>query len=182
MNVGKTEYMIIETRQKLNHLSHDMEVHIGEKKLKQVTSKNVLGVTIDDQLSWEEQVDNISKKVSQGIGVLRRAKLFVKYDTLQILYNSLVQPYFEYCSLVWGNCRDSLKEKLQKLQNRAARLITGDSYDTRSKDILQKLNWKNISLNEDNKKQSHMSLRLLREIARKIFLKNVKSRILRDMI
>ena len=68
-----------------------------------------------DQLSWEEQVDNISKKVSQGIAVLRRAKLFVKYDTLQILYNSLVQPYFEYCSLVWGNCCDSLKEKLQKL-------------------------------------------------------------------
>ena len=61
MNVDKTEYMIIGTRQKLNHLSHDTEVHIGEKKLKQVTSKKVLGVTIDDQLSREEQVDNISK-------------------------------------------------------------------------------------------------------------------------
>ena len=56
LNVDKTEYMIIGTRQKLNHLSHDMEVLIGEKKLKQVTSKKVLGVTIDDQLSWEEQV------------------------------------------------------------------------------------------------------------------------------
>ena len=79
------------TRQKLNHLSHDMEVHKNyEKKLKQVNSKKVLGVTIDDQLSWEEQIDNISKKVSQGIGVPRRAKLFVKYDTLQLFYNSLV--------------------------------------------------------------------------------------------
>ena len=81
-----------------------------------------MSVTIDDQLSWEEQVDNISKKVSQGIGVL--------------LHNSLVQPYFGYCSLVWGNCRDSLKKKLKKLQNRAARVIRGDSYDTRSNDIL----------------------------------------------
>ena len=34
LNVDKREYMIIGTRQKLNHLSHDMEVHIGEKKLK----------------------------------------------------------------------------------------------------------------------------------------------------
>jgi hypothetical protein len=42
----------------------------------------------------------------------------------------MVQPYFEYCSLVWGNCGESLKEKLQKLQNRAARVITGDTYDT----------------------------------------------------
>ena len=43
-----------------------MEAHTGEKKLKQVTSKKVLGVTIDDQLSWEEQVDNISKKGISG--------------------------------------------------------------------------------------------------------------------
>ena len=28
--------------------------------------------------------------------MLRRAKLFVKYDTLQLLYNSLVQSYFDY--------------------------------------------------------------------------------------
>ena len=102
--------MIIGTRQKLNHLSQNMEVHINEKiKTSYLQkTKKVLGATIDDQLSWEEQIDNISKKVSQGIGVLRRAKLFVKYDTFQLLYNSLVQPYFEYCSLVWENCRDSL--------------------------------------------------------------------------
>ena len=116
-----------------------------------------MGVTIDDQLSWEEQIDSISKKVSQGMGVLRRAKLFVKYDTLQLLYNSLVQPYFEYCSLVWGNCRDSLKEKLQKLQNRAARVITGDSYDTRSKDILKKLNWINLSERRQQKTTAYVS-------------------------
>ena len=54
LNVDKTEYMIIRTRQKLDHLSHNIDVHIGEKKLKQVTSKKVLSVTIDGQLGWEE--------------------------------------------------------------------------------------------------------------------------------
>ena len=97
LNVDKTEYMIIGTRQKLKHLSHDIDVHIGQKKLKRVTSKNVFGVTIDNQLRWD------------------LLKQFVKNDTLQLLCNSLVQPYFDYCSLVWGNCRDSLKEKLEKL-------------------------------------------------------------------
>ena len=63
--------MIIRTRQGLNHLSHDMKVHIGEKILKQVTSKRVLGVTSDDESSWKEEIDSISKKVSLGIGVLR---------------------------------------------------------------------------------------------------------------
>jgi hypothetical protein len=91
----------------------------------------------DDQLRWDEQIDNISNKVSQGIGILRRANQFVKRETLQFLCNSIytVQPYFENCSLVWGNCGESLKEKLQKLQNRAGRVIVGDTYDIRSKDI-----------------------------------------------
>jgi hypothetical protein len=76
---------------------------------------------VDDQLRWDEQIDNISNNVSQGIGMLRRAKQFVKRETLQFLYNSMVQPYFEYCSLVWrGNCGESLKEKLQKLQGSKA--------------------------------------------------------------
>jgi hypothetical protein len=65
---------------------------------------------VDDQLRWDEQIDNISNKVSQGIGMLRRAKQFVKRETLQFLYNSMVQPYFEYCSLVWGNCMRRIPE------------------------------------------------------------------------
>jgi hypothetical protein len=69
----------------------------------------------------------------------------------------MVQPYFEYCSLVWGNCGESLKEKLQNLQNRAARVITGDTYDIRSKDILKKVNWKNLSVKRKEKASAYVS-------------------------
>ena len=157
LNVGKTEYMIIGTRQKLKNFSSEMNINISGKNLTQVVSKKVLGIIIDDQLRWDEQIDNISNKVSQGISILRRAKQFVKRETLQFLYNSMVQPYFEYCSLVWGNCGESLKEKLQKLQNRAARVITGDTYDIRSKDIFKKLNWKNLSVKRKEKASVYVS-------------------------
>ena len=69
----------------------------------------------------------------------------------------MVQPYFEYCSLVWGNCGESLKEKLQKLQNRAARVITGDTYDIRSKYIFKKLTWKNLSVKRKEKASAYVS-------------------------
>jgi hypothetical protein len=52
----------------------------------------------------------------------------------------LIQKPNYYCSMMWGNCGESLKGKLQKLQNRAARVITGDSYKIRPSDILGKLN------------------------------------------
>ena len=46
--------------------------------------------------------------------------------------------------MVWGNCGKTLKGMLQRLQNRAARVISGDSYEVRSLDILSKLNWKTL--------------------------------------
>jgi hypothetical protein len=46
--------------------------------------------------------------------------------------------------MIWGNCGESLRGKLQKLQNQATRVITGDSYEIRSIDILKKLDWKTL--------------------------------------
>ncbi len=53
--------------------------------------------------------------------------------------------------MVCGNCGKTLKGMLQKLQIRAARVISGDSYEVRSLDILNKLNW--ITLEERRNEQ-----------------------------
>ena len=60
------------------------------------------------------------------------------------MYQSLVLPYMDYCSLVWANCNQTLKNEVQRLQNRAVRVTTRDSYDICSKNILSKLGWKNL--------------------------------------
>ena len=51
-----------------------------------------------------------------------RPVMFVLLETLLCIYNAFVQPRFDYCSVLWGNCNKSLSIKLQKLQNRAARV------------------------------------------------------------
>ena len=109
-----------------------------------------------EKLDWKKQIDAISKKVSNGIGALRLSKSFVPLDTLKILYNTLILPYFDHCCLVWNNCSITLKTNLQKLQNRATRIITGDTYDIWSKQILEKLGWKTLEeRREDKLKKIH---------------------------
>jgi hypothetical protein len=44
----------------------------------------------------------------------------------------LIQPYFDYCSPLWDICGTPLLDKLQKFQNRAARIIAGASYEIES--------------------------------------------------
>ena len=78
--------------------------------------------------------------MSKGIGMLRRAKPFVSTETLIHIFQTLVQPNFDYFPMVCGKCGEALKEKVQKLHNRAARVITGDTYEIHSFDILKKLN------------------------------------------
>ena len=83
----------------------------------------------------------ICKKARAGIKAMRRIKPFVPVDTLEKFYKSLVQPYFEYCSPLWDNCGKLQKDKLQRFQSRAARVLTGANYDIRSADIIRTLFW-----------------------------------------
>ena len=55
------------------------------------------------------------------------------------MYNTLVVPYFNYRSTAWGNIGEGLSDKIQKLLNRAARLLTFSYYETRSSILLDEL-------------------------------------------
>ena len=62
-------------------------------------------------------------------------------DSLIKIYNALVWPHFNYCSTIWNDGCCSIIDKLFKLQKRGARVITGDTYDVRSMQTLNSLNW-----------------------------------------
>ena len=53
----------------------------------------------------------------------------------------LILPHLDYCSAVWGCIGNGLSQRLEKLQNRAARIITGSGWDVRSAQILCALKW-----------------------------------------
>ena len=72
------------------------------------------------------------------------------------VYQSIVEPYLDYCSVVWDDISDQLTDKLQKLQNRAARVITGADYRTPSSVLLNKLGWS--SLKEKRNKQKALKI------------------------
>ena len=84
-----------------------------------VTSNICLGVILGKKLTFETHIEYICKKACAGIGALRRIKPFVPLCTLVTLYRSFIQPYFDYCSPLWDTYGRQLKNKFQKIQNRA---------------------------------------------------------------
>lgn len=77
-------------------------------------------------------LENIVKKVSACLGAMKGVRNLVPRETLIMIYKALIQPYFDYCSSVWGSIGVCHSERLQKLQNRAARLITLFDLNVRS--------------------------------------------------
>ena len=103
-----------------------------------VKETKYLGLMIDDNLKWESNVKCTQKKISRVIGLLKYAKHYVQGDTLRNMYLSIVQPHFSYCCCVWGCCGATKLKTLQKLQNRAARIVTPAAL------LLQLLRWPSI--------------------------------------
>ena len=139
--------MVVATKQKhniLNSRNDDLDLKIRDNDLEIIQKTKYLGVQIDKSLNWKEHIKTVSTKVSRAIGFLKHAKTFLGQETLKTLCTGIVEPHFRYCCSIWGCAGSTELNQLQKLQNRAARIITNSSFDTPSRPLIDKLGWKTI--------------------------------------
>ncbi len=83
----------------------------------------------------------IIPKISATISILRSLRNVVLIDTLTLMYNAIVLQYFDYADIVLYSASVASKFKLQSLQTRAARLITGSGPRTSRNPIYKSLSW-----------------------------------------
>ena len=151
--MAKTHSILISTKQKhksLKSRNEALDLKIRDNELEVVQKTKYLGVQIDCCLDWKEQIKAVSTKVSRAIGFLRHAKSFLPQASLETLYTGIVEPHFRYCCSVWGCAGSTDINQLQKLQNRAARIITNSSFDTPSIPLIAELGWQAIEELIDN--------------------------------
>ena len=121
------------SRQRLCTFQSAPNSTINGTPIKQVSQAKSLGVYVDENLSWSTHINEITKKIASVIGALKPVRPFVPV-------NILVQPHFNCCCEIWDSCCKTLAAKLQKLQHRAARVLTFSGYDA-SADILIEIFW-----------------------------------------
>ena len=77
--------------------------------------------------------------------MIRHTKKFIPKHALKMLYQGLVEPHFRFCCSVWGTRGITTRCTLEKLQNRAIRIITGSPYDAPAKPLLRQLRLPSIA-------------------------------------
>ena len=114
--------------------------------LENVESIKHLGVTITNDLRWNTLVNNICTKANRILGFLRRNLYACPQEIKEAAYKGLVRPVLEYSGSVWDPSGVGLQNELEKVQNRAARFVTGNyNFETGSMTgILEHLKWESL--------------------------------------
>ena len=94
--------------------------------LQQVPDNRYLGVKLSDDMKWNSHINKISKKANSTLGLLKRNLKHCLQDSRRTAYLSLVWSTLEYSSIVWDPYLQKDTDKLEKVQRRAARFITGN--------------------------------------------------------
>ena len=91
--------------------------------------ENVLGITIDDKLTFTSHLGNIIKKANQKLHALSRVKCYMGSDQNKLIMPSFTKSQFSYCRLIWMFCSRTSMNKLNNNHEKYLRLVTND-YDS----------------------------------------------------
>ena len=94
------------------------------KQLSQKTKATNLGVILDSQLTMGPHVDMICRSAMRSIRVIGMIRRYLDISLTKRLVNSIITPRLDYCNALLVGLPDKLLNKMQRVQNSAARLIT----------------------------------------------------------
>ena len=96
----------------------------------------LLGVTLDQHLTFRTQIDNVVSKCHGLLGTLARATPYLPKQLLNLAYTALIRSHLEYCSSLYSAVAKTHLKKLDVIQKKTARIIYQVPADTHVEPIL----------------------------------------------
>ena len=117
LNVSKTEVVLFKSIRKQTEAT--LKLKLNGKKLYTANSVKYLGIKLDENLNWHEQINNVAVKLSRANAMLSKVRHFVHK---KIIYHAIFESYLFYSCLVWAQNINSIK-RLYISQKKSLRLI-----------------------------------------------------------
>ena len=125
-------------------------VRIGNSEVVNSSEEKLLGVQIDNKLSFDNHVSKLCQKASNKLYALARISPYMDQSKLRTLMRAFITSQFQYCPLIWMFHSRQLNKKINKIQERALRITYKDAESTYSelleKDCAVSIHTKNLQL------------------------------------
>ena len=137
LNESKTEFIIFGTRQQLSKVRQN-SINVGGDRIVAKRSVRNLGSMFDAELKMTDHVSHVLKVGYFNLRQLRTIRKYLTPMAIKILIHASVISRIDYANALLHGIPETQLSRLQRLQNCAARLATGDSRLVDSKDVLKK--------------------------------------------
>ena len=96
---------------------------LGNESIEASNTVELLGIKLDKSLNFIEHVSDLIKKGNQKLHALARISKYLNQDKLKIIMTTFIQSQFNYCPLTWMYHNRTLNNKINKLHERALRIV-----------------------------------------------------------
>ena len=100
-----------------------LDLYFGNTKLTGVDDLEILGVNIDNKLTWKKHISNVSSRAGQRLGALRRIAPKLDVCGRATVYKAQIRSVMEYASLCWMSASTTSLQLLDRIQKKALRII-----------------------------------------------------------
>jgi len=145
LNPSKSEAIVIGTGARQRSEGVLPVIDLGDTKIQPSSCVKSLGVIIDDTLSFDAHVNNVCKAAFFHMRALRHIRKRVPETVAMTIASSMVGARIDYCNAVLLGTSKSNIQKLQRVQNSLARIVTGSKRSEPISPVLARLHWLKIA-------------------------------------
>ena len=118
LNTKKTKAMIFGKSNSTKKLKIiNLDVHINENKISPVRTYKYLGITLDQNLTFNSHINQIIKNSNHKIFMLKRIRQYLTVKSSILVYKNFILPVIEYGSILYMTSNKKLLDRLQTIQN-----------------------------------------------------------------
>ena len=124
LNSKKTKRMLITTRQRRQNIKENIEeIKVNNTIIEDIESHKLLGVNIDNNLSWSSHISNLSKKVSSKVYALNRIKHMLDTKCRKLYFQAYIQSLTDYASTLWDGASNETMRHIRSLYKRGLKIV-----------------------------------------------------------
>ena len=142
LNPSKSEVMWVGSRSQLLSVDGvDSDLKIADATIKPSSTLKIVGVTLDSQLSFGEHISEVCRTSNFHLHALRHIRPFLDVSTANMLACSIIGSRIDYCNSLFAGMSDYNVQRLQRVQNLAAKIVLNAKGRVSVEPLLTKLHW-----------------------------------------
>jgi hypothetical protein len=141
LNHSKTEYLVVGSKHNLQKLENVAEINIGGSSIACSASVRNIGAIFDSQLNMVDHVNAMCRSCYVHIRNIGKIRPYLTQAATEKLVHAFISSCLDQNNSLLYGIPKCLTDKLQKIQNNAARIITRTAKHDHIKPVLESLHW-----------------------------------------